>query len=94
MTARIYRPPKKKREYKKNNLSETQKLCTRLYNSTWWRKTRKAILMEHPLCQICEENGKIKFAEHIHHKKEFLSGVTEEEREKLFYDLNNLIPVC
>ena len=94
MVARIYKPPKKKRDYKADLRNENKQFSTNLYQTSFWHKTRKAILMEHPLCVDCEKEGKIKFAEEVHHIKPFLLGKTEQERLDLFYDTDNLVPLC
>lgn len=39
------------------------------YHSTQWNNTRKAKLMEQPLCEICLAQGRMTKADMIHHYK-------------------------
>ena len=64
------------------------------YNTKSWKTLRKEYLSLHPLCEECLKNNIIKPAVHIHHKREFLKGVTDEERWSLLLDPNNLQALC
>lgn len=64
------------------------------YNSKQWKSLRHSYFIRHPICEMCLRQGKIKPTEHVHHKTEFLSGRTEQERWKLLLDPFNLMSVC
>lgn len=85
--------PKKKRQYSYEQKLKNDEVA-KFYNSVWWRNTRKAMLMENPLCQECLKNNKVTEATQIHHKKPWQSGISPKEQEELFYDINNLVCLC
>lgn len=64
------------------------------YNSIYWKKLRLDYKLEHPLCEECLKEGITKPAEHIHHKKPFMTGTTDGERWTLLLDRNNLEALC
>jgi hypothetical protein len=64
------------------------------YNTSQWHKLRDYYIKNHPFCERCEENGRVTLAQHVHHKIEFLTGKTEEERWKLLLDEDNLQSLC
>ena len=64
------------------------------YNTTIWINLRSRWLREHPFCQICEEAGRTTLATDVHHIKNFLSGVDDDEKWKLFTDEDNLMSLC
>ena len=78
----------KKTTYKHTNQS------SKYYNSKYWLKLRNSYIVSHPLCEECIKKDIITPAEHVHHKKEFLSGTSEEERWSLLLDESNLMSVC
>jgi 5-methylcytosine-specific restriction enzyme A len=51
-----------------------------------WRKIRKRFLNEHPLCEICQREGKLTPAEQVHHRKPLADGGTN--------DTSNLMSLC
>jgi 5-methylcytosine-specific restriction protein A len=60
-----------------------------IYNTTRWHKLRKEILMQHPICEICNKN----LAEHVHHVFSFME-FEGQTRINVAYDSNNLMSVC
>lgn len=56
------------------------------YDNTW-TKVRKNYLMQHPLCEQCEKEGRIMPAKEVHHIKAISEG---GER----FDFDNLMAVC
>ena len=64
------------------------------YNTTIWINLRSRWLREHPFCQRCEEAGRTTLATDVHHIKNFLSGVDDDEKWKLFTDEDNLMSLC
>ena len=59
-----------------------------LYNTSWWKKTRKRILATNPLCVCCNFYGKITAAVDVDH------CIPHRGDKKLFFDYNNLVAMC
>jgi len=77
----------------------------RLLNSPRWKNIRRAYLQQHPLCERCRRegiaagvlpDGYITSAVDVHHKTPVESAKTEQEMERLAYNLdgNNLEALC
>ena len=77
----------------------------RLLNSKRWKMIRADYLRQHPLCERCRRegieagvlpDGYITSAVDVHHKKPVESSKTEQEMERLAYNLdgNNLEALC
>lgn len=56
------------------------------YDNTWV-KVRRAYLMQHPLCEQCEKEGRVTPAREVHHKKAIVEGGDR-------FDHGNLMAVC
>ena len=66
-----------------------------LYQSKRWKDLREYMVMTHPLCEDCLEEGRITPTEDIHHVlSPFQRGISEEEKAKRAYDENNLVALC
>jgi 5-methylcytosine-specific restriction endonuclease McrA len=61
----------------------------KVYQTTAWRKTRKAIAMEHPLCSECGEA----LTEDIHHIDSFMN-YQGAERIEVAMRYDNLTALC
>ena len=66
----------------------------KLLNSPRWKNIRRAYLQQHPLCERCEREGYVRSAVDVHHKKPVESAKTEQEMERLAYDVNNIRLLC
>lgn len=66
----------------------------KLINSTEWRRLRHDMLVKHPLCQMCQTEGRERFATEVHHVKPIESIDDMEEQTALAYDTGNLLCVC
>lgn len=66
----------------------------RLINSTAWRQLRHDMLVLHPLCQMCEAEGRERFATEVHHVKPIESIDDATVQQYLAYDRNNLLCLC
>lgn len=87
---------RKKREYRPNS-SDSKKdneINRLVYNTRRWRDLRLYKLSLNPLCEVCEQNHKLKLATQVHHKKEISTGVTIEDKRRLGFDINNLQALC
>ena len=84
----IYKPKRKSRN------SDKSKLRAKLYSDTQYRKIRDWYYQCHPLCEMCLNRDISRPDQHVHHKKEFLKGSTDEERWKLLLDYDNLQSLC
>lgn len=60
----------------------------RLYDSTRWRKERKAYLADNPLCIMCDRQGRTTPATVVDHV------VPHSGDEVLFWDRSNWQPLC
>ena len=61
------------------------------YHSTQWIKTRKAKLMEQPLCEVCLAQGRMTKADMVHHHKYELREPGGWEHR---LSLDNLQSIC
>ena len=59
-----------------------------LYNSTRWKKIRQIVLEKAPLCAVCRKSGRLTQAEDVDHI------VAHQGDEHLFFDIENLQPIC
>lgn len=66
----------------------------RLMHSTKWLRLRKRKLTEHPLCEMCEKEGRIAPAEEIHHIHPIEDALFTWQQEALAYDYANLMALC
>lgn len=66
----------------------------KIYQNPLWKRLRDAHLREHPLCEVCELEGRVTLAEHCHHLRSFTEGRNELEQKTLAFDPRNLISVC
>lgn len=64
-----------------------------IYTSTKWRKLRLAHLQQHPLCELCQKEGKVVPASQIHHIDSFMN-YEGMKRYAVAYDSNNLMSLC
>jgi 5-methylcytosine-specific restriction protein A len=60
-----------------------------IYNTRRWTRLRKEMLMQHPICQICQKA----LAEHVHHIDSFMN-YTGQTRIDVAYNSDNLQCVC
>lgn len=65
-----------------------------VYNTTRWKKLREAYLMQHPLCEICEKDGKVNEAVEVHHIVPISNANDELGMKELGYNPNNLMALC
>lgn len=65
-----------------------------VYNTSRWRKLRQAYLMQHPLCELCEKDGKVKEATEVHHITPISNANDELSMKELGYNPNNLMALC
>ena len=66
----------------------------KIYQNPLWKRLRDAHLREHPLCEVCELEGRVTLAEHVHHLQSFTDGRNELEQKTLAFDPTNLASVC
>jgi len=75
--------------------SHRRKERQKLYQLKQWRSLSEYYRMMHPLCEICEGQGKTTVAQHVHHvNSPFDYGLSEVERLARLLDPENLIAVC
>lgn len=59
-----------------------------------WRRLRCLKLSRQPLCEHCQEQGRIRPATEVHHLVPVEQGRNYAEKQALAYDLNNLCALC
>lgn len=67
---------------------ESRRMDNRFYASSAWRRLRAAFLVEHPLCQDCERQGRTTAAVHVHHVR------PRKDRPELALVWGNLQALC
>lgn len=86
----INKPPRKPRTPTPE--TDRRELRQSGYNTSAWRNARAAYLMKQPLCEHCLSKGKVKPAEHVHHKRSPFTGC--EVNWALMLDQENLEALC
>ncbi len=66
----------------------------KLLNSKRWKELRRQYLQAHPLCERCEAEGYVRSAVDLHHVVPVETGETQQEMERLAFDVNNLRALC
>lgn len=66
----------------------------RLIHTAKWQHLRRIKLTDHPLCERCDELGRITAATEVHHVIPVENGLTVDEKERLMYDYFNLKALC
>ena len=82
------------KEVNKEKRKEKIKTGINYYNSRKWQKLRDNQLRKQPLCEVCLSKGIVTAAQECHHRIPFMTGITEDQRQKLFTDETNLMSVC
>lgn len=67
---------------------------TKLINSWKWQKLRREQLSRKPLCEVCEQRGRVVAATEVHHKTPVESVSDFAGMEFLAYDRTNLMSLC
>lgn len=66
----------------------------KIYNSRQWKLLRKAYFMEHPICELCYQEGKINPTAEIHHIKPISTGTDLYQMMDIAFDPHNLMALC
>lgn len=66
----------------------------RLIHTCRWLYLRRDVLTRHPLCQQCEDEGRITPAVEVHHIRPVEYGINYAEKCRLMYDPSNLRALC
>lgn len=66
----------------------------KLIHAARWVKLRHDKLSRNPICERCEEEGRITPATEVHHITPVEIGVTRQDKERLVYDWHNLRSLC
>ena len=66
----------------------------RLIHTSQWLKLRRRKLTACPLCERCQEEGRVMPAAEVHHIVPVEDGLTLREKESLMYDYNNRLALC
>ncbi len=66
----------------------------RLIHTARWVHLRRDKLTAHPLCERCEELGKVTASAEVHHVIPVENGLSKQEKERLMFDSTNLMALC
>ena len=66
----------------------------KMIHSTAWLKLRRDTLSVHPMCQRCQEEGRLSPATEVHHIVPVDDGLSLEEKRRLMFDPYNLLALC
>ena len=66
----------------------------KLLNSKRWKQLRMWYLQQHPLCELCQQQGYVRSAIDLHHKTPVESAKTRMEMEALCFNPSNLQALC
>lgn len=66
----------------------------KMINSKRWKELRLKKLLNNPVCEICQAEGRSTLATEIHHITPVESVPTARQMEKLMFSYNNLQSVC
>ncbi len=66
----------------------------RFIHTARWLRLRRDKLSDYPLCERCEELGKVTAATEVHHIIPVENGLTRAEKERLMFDYFNLKALC
>ena len=65
-----------------------------LINTTRWKQLRKSILDAYPLCQRCQQEGRLTAAQEVHHVRPVEEAITYADKMQRMYDAHNLQALC
>jgi 5-methylcytosine-specific restriction protein A len=74
-----------KENYRRYNKYQRDTEAAKRYDFRW-RSYRNAYIQQHPLCELCEQQGRLRPAEEVHHKLPLSDGGT--------HDWENLQALC
>lgn len=70
------------------------KTYIKLIHKARWVKLRAAKLSESPLCERCKAEGIVRPATEVHHVIPVEDAPADWEKERLMYDMANLMSLC
>ena len=76
-----------------NNMAKDREYNKMIHTARWLR-LRRDKLSAHPICEMCEEEGRVTAATEVHHIVPVEEALTRGEKEKLMFDGNNLKALC
>jgi len=76
------------------NREINREIRQKIYNCSRWRNLRTSHLMQYPLCQRCEKEGKVIPAIDVHHIYSFMNEKNWLEMVAIAYNPYNLESLC
>lgn len=70
------------------------KYYNQLIHAGKWLRLRCAVLTEHPICERCEEEGRLTTATEVHHIRPVEEGYSYADKLQRMYDRANLRALC
>ena len=65
-----------------------------IYQDRRWKRIRDWKIRNNPVCELCESRGRVTPTKEVHHIIPFDRGTTEEEKQNLAFDYDNLESLC
>lgn len=69
-------------------------IYNKVYNTTQWRKLRESYLMQHPLCEMCLKENKVRLAVEVHHITPISTAKDDLEMKDIGFNPSNLMALC
>lgn len=66
----------------------------KMINSARWVRLRRLVIGEHPVCELCEQEGFVTASREVHHRVPVEDGATPADRERLMFNPANLEALC
>lgn len=66
----------------------------RMIHTARWVRLRRDKLSDHPLCERCQEQGRVTAATEVHHVIPVETALTAQDKERLMFDYFNLRALC
>ena len=66
----------------------------RMIHTARWLRLRRDKLSDFPMCERCEEEGRVTPDTEVHHIKPVEDGLSYADKERLMFDYHNLRSLC
>lgn len=66
----------------------------RMIHTARWLRLRRDKLSDFPMCERCEEEGRVTPATEVHHIRPVEDGLSYADKERLMFDYYNLRSLC
>lgn len=70
------------------------KTYQKLIHSQRWQRLRRWKLQAHPLCEMCEKQGRTTLATEVHHVTPVEFALNDDQKVQLMFNAGNLMVLC